>query len=69
VEGRFVDGVGQFECADEIDGIPVLVRYIWSDITDTTARWQQAFSFDDGASWHVNWIMENRRADDAPAVR
>lgn len=69
VVGRFVDGVGEFECADEVGGVPVLVRFRWSDITPTSARWEQFFSFDDGASWHRNWIMESTRTDGPAAGR
>ena len=36
-------------------------RFIWSHITPTSARWEQAFSTDDGASWDVNWRMDFRR--------
>ncbi len=41
--------------------VSLLVRYLWSDITPTSARWQQFFSFDEGVSWHRNWIMDNTR--------
>ena len=41
--------------------MPILVRFLWSDITPTTCRWEQAFSVDDSATWEVNWIMESTR--------
>ena len=61
VVGRFDDGVGTFECPDVVNGVSLLVRYLWSDLTATSARWQQFFSFDEGVSWHRNWIMDNTR--------
>jgi hypothetical protein len=67
VVGRFVDGVGTFECPDVVNGVSVLVRYRWSEITPTSARWEQFFSFDEGETWHRNWIMDNTRIGDATA--
>jgi len=62
VVGHFADGVGDFICADTHEGAPVLVRYRWHDITPTSARWAQAFSADDGATWETNWTAEFSRA-------
>ena len=62
VTGRFdADGVGQFFGPDTHNGIPVVVRYTWSQITPVSARWEQAFSTDDGRTWEVNWIMNLTR--------
>lgn len=61
VTGRFTDGVGEFFGPDTHNGIAVLARYIWSDITQASARWDQAFSTDDGQTWEVNWIMNLTR--------
>jgi hypothetical protein len=61
VTGRFTDGVGEFLGADAHEGTPVLVRYLWSDITPAAARWAQAFSTDDGRTWETNWIMDLTR--------
>lgn len=63
VIGRFQDGVGTFQCEDVFEGRPIRVRFIWSEITATSARWEQAFSPDGGQSWEVNWVMSfTRRA-------
>lgn len=35
----------------------IRVRYTWDETTATTARWQQAFSPDEGRTWETNWIM------------
>lgn len=61
VHGSFTNGVGEFTGTDEQDGTSVLVRYRWSGMTETSARWEQAFSTDSGASWETNWIMSFTR--------
>jgi len=61
VTGRFVDGRGEFSGDDTHEGMPVRVRYVWSEITPSSARWEQAFSVDDGETWETNWIMELAR--------
>jgi hypothetical protein len=66
VHGRFENGVGTFRGDDTLRGRPIRVRYVWSDIAATHARWVQAFSPDAGATWEENWIMEFTRADEAP---
>jgi hypothetical protein len=57
VVGSFSNGVGIFEGQDVLDGRPILVRYTWSNITKTGARWEQDFSPDEGRTWEKNWIM------------
>lgn len=57
VVGRFTDTVGEFFGDDTHGGAPVRVRFRWSGITPTTARWEQAFSADGGLSWEKNWTM------------
>lgn len=59
--GRFRDGMGTFFSEGIIDGKTVHTRYIWSHITQDSARWEQALSTDGGRTWQTNWIMEFRR--------
>jgi len=61
VVGHFAGGVGDFLAPDTHQGTPVLVRFRWSGITPTSARWAQAFSTDDGATWETNWTAEFSR--------
>jgi len=62
VVGRFRDGEGRFECDDLLDGRAAKVRFDWKDVTPSSARWEQSFSFDDGRTFDTNWIMEFSRA-------
>ncbi len=56
--GTFTDGVGTFfQVIETPQGQPLHVRFIWDELTGNTARWQQAFSFDEGAHWETNWVM------------
>ncbi len=61
VRGRFKDGVGTFYSDQVVGGKPTRTRYIWSRITPTSARWEQALSEDGGKTWATNWIMDFRR--------
>jgi hypothetical protein len=62
VRGGFENGVGTFYSDGTLDGKPIRTRFIWSQITPTSARWEQAYSSDAGKTWETNWIMEFRRA-------
>lgn len=61
VIGRFEDGRGEFYGDDTQDGKDVRVRFVWSAVSASGARWEQAFSVDDGASWVTNWTMDFTR--------
>jgi hypothetical protein len=55
--GRFTDEKGLFFGDDVFDGQAIRVRFIWSDMTPTACRWEQAFSADGGETWEPNWTM------------
>ena len=61
VVGVFSGGTGIFEAPDVYDGRAILCRFVWSDITETTAKWRQEFSTDDGETWEANWYMDSTR--------
>jgi hypothetical protein len=61
VKGRFENGVGTFYADDTFKERPIKIRFVWSQITATTCRWEQAFSPDSGRTWETNWVMEFRR--------
>jgi hypothetical protein len=60
--GTFSAGVGTFYADEQVDGRPVRVRFLWSDASVTSCRWQQAFSLDGGKTWETNWTMDFTRA-------
>lgn len=66
--GRFMNGVGVFYARETFEGRPVLVRGQFSSVNQDEARWEQAFSPDDGASWETNWVMRYLRTAAAPAA-
>lgn len=61
VRGSFANGVGTFYGDDVLEGKPIRVRFLWSDITTDTCRWSQAFSPDGGKTWETNWVMNFTR--------
>jgi len=61
--GEFKDGRGEFYDQETFEGRRVFSRFIWSDITETSCRWEQAFSADGGRTWETNWVMEFARSE------
>lgn len=59
--GGFDGDHGVFYGDDLDDGRPVQVRFDWWRRGPLAARWEQAFSYDGGASWEVNWTMDFTR--------
>jgi hypothetical protein len=62
IHGAFdANGRGLFYGQDTLDGRAVLVRFVISDVTPNSARFEQAYSADAGATWEVNWIAVDTR--------
>jgi hypothetical protein len=59
--GSFDNGVGTFFGREMIEGRRVLLRFVWTHAGSDSARWEQAFSLDEGVNWHVNWTMQFTR--------
>jgi hypothetical protein len=61
VVGGFENGRGEFYSQELFEGRSIFVRFVCSDITHTSCRWEQAFSSDGGKTWETNWIAEMTR--------
>jgi len=53
---RLQDGRGEFFDQETFNGRAIYVRFVISDITPDSCRFEQAFSEDGGKTWEVNWI-------------
>ena len=60
--GVFRDGRGTFYNDETLGDRPIRVRFVISDITPTSVRFEQAFSADGGKTWEVNWEALDTRA-------
>jgi hypothetical protein len=59
--GEFHNGRGEFYDQEPIGGRAVFVKFVISDITADSARFEQSFSDDGGKTWEVNWIAVDTR--------
>ncbi len=57
------NGRGEFYDQETFNGRSILVRYVWSDITPTSAHFEQSFSDDGGKTWETNWITTQVRVE------
>jgi hypothetical protein len=64
--GEFKQGRGEFYNQETLNGRAILVRFVISDVTPNSARFEQSFSDDGGKTWEANWIAEDVRIE-APA--
>jgi hypothetical protein len=63
--GRFIGGIGEFYGEETVDGKVVRCRFLWTQPTADSARWEQALSDDGGKTWETNWIMSFTRRQGA----
>jgi hypothetical protein len=59
--GEFKNGRGEFYDQESLNGRAIFVRFVISDITVNSARFEQSFSDDGGKTWEVNWIATDTR--------
>ncbi len=64
--GEFKDGRGEFFDQETLNGRAIFVRFVISEITPNSCRFEQAFSDDGGKTWEVNWIATDTRIKDEP---
>ncbi len=62
--GDFHDGRGEFYDQESFRGRMIYVRWVWSEITPSSCRFEQSFSADGGKTWEVNWINLYTRVGD-----
>ncbi|HEX8246755.1 MAG TPA: hypothetical protein VF599_01115 [Pyrinomonadaceae bacterium] len=62
--GGFRNGRGEFYNQETYNGRAIFVRFVISDITRNSCRFEQAFSDDGGKTWEVNWIAVDTRVKD-----
>ena len=63
--GEFKSGRGEFYDQETLNGRAILVRFVISDITPDSCRFEQAFSDDGGKTWEVNWIAIDTRVKES----
>ena len=63
--GEFRNGRGEFFDQEPSGphGRMILVRYVWSEITPTSAHFEQSFSDDGGKTWEANWVTDQVRVN------
>lgn len=67
LEGEFRHNRGEFFSEHQNqNGEPVINRYTFADISDSTLRWNDGTSLDGGKTWETKWIMEFSRTADTP---
>jgi hypothetical protein len=59
--GGFKNGRGEFFNQETYNGRAIFVRFVISDITPNSCRFEQAFSDDGGKTREVNWIATDTR--------
>jgi hypothetical protein len=64
--GGFKNGRGEFFDQETLNGRAIFVRFVISDISQNSCRFEQAFSDDGGKTWEINWIATDTRVQDEP---
>lgn len=62
--GEFKNGRGEFYDQEAFNRRAILVRFVITDITRNSCRFEQSFSDDGGKTWEVNWLATDTRIPD-----
>jgi hypothetical protein len=62
--GEFKNGRGEFFDQEPLNGRAIYVRFVISDVTPDSCRFEQSFSDDGGKTWEVNWVANDTRVKD-----
>jgi hypothetical protein len=57
------NGRGEFFSHETLNERAIFVRFVISDITPDSCRFEQAFSDDGSKTWEANWIAIGRRVE------
>lgn len=60
--GSFAHGRGELYATDTLNGRPILVRGVYSDITPNSHRYEESYSGDGGRTWETAFTSELTRA-------
>jgi hypothetical protein len=63
--GEFRNGRGEFYDQETLNGRAILVRFVITDVTPTSCRFEQSFSDDGGKTWELNWVAVDTRVADS----
>jgi hypothetical protein len=67
--GELKNGHGEFFDQETLSGRTIFVRFVITDITPDSCRFEQAFSEDGGRTWEVNWIATDTRVKESDEAR
>ncbi|WP_233841801.1 hypothetical protein [Dyella sp. 2HG41-7] len=62
--GAFANGRGVFYDKEDLNGKPIVVRFVIEPRSDDSIHFEQAFSADNGKTWETNWIADDTRIKD-----
>ncbi len=59
--GEFKNGRGEFYDQEMFNGRSIFVRFLWTNVSETSGDFEQSFSDDGGRTWEPNWVTTMER--------